>query len=131
MSWTVYIAWLVWVPLVLALFVLTKPRRAALIAIISGFLFLPNVGYPITGFKTKLSITCLVIVLASLIFAPGSFARLRPKLADLPILAWCLWPFVADRANAFEYYQSSAPIFDAFLPTASPDLLATLCFPHL
>jgi hypothetical protein len=131
MSWTVYIAWLVWVPLVLALFVLTKPRRAALIAIISGFLFLPNVGYPITGFKTKLSITCLVIVLASLIFAPGSFARLRPKLADLPILGWCLWPFVADRANGFEYYESSAAIFDAFLSLGAAYLLGRLFFTDL
>ncbi len=131
MSWTVYLAWLGWISLVLALFVLTRPRRAVLIAMITGWLFLPNVGYSITGFKSKLSITCLVIVLASLIFTPGRFARLRPKLADLPILVYCLWPLVASFTNGFDYYESLAAAFDAFMSFGAAYLLGRIFFTNL
>ncbi len=131
MSWTVYIAGLGWVSFVLALFAFTTPRRAVLMAMITGWLFLPNIGYPITGFKSKLAITCMVIVLASLIFTPGRFARLRPKLADLPILVYCLWPFVAAYSNGFDYYESLSASFDAFLNFGAAYLLGRMFFTDL
>lgn len=131
MSWTIYIAWLIWVPFVFALFATIRPRRAVLTALISGWLFLPFVGYPITGFKSKLTITCLVILLAALILAPGAFARLRPKLVDLPILVLVLWPFVSARANGFDYYESFAAVFDVFLNVGAEYLLGRVFFTDL
>jgi hypothetical protein len=50
MGLTIYIAWLIWIPFVFALFAMTGPRRAVITALASGWLFLPFVGYPITGF---------------------------------------------------------------------------------
>src|SRR4030081_1090180 len=106
MSWTIYIAWLIWIPFVFALFAMIEPRRAVLTALISGWLFLPFVGFPITGFKSNLPLPCLVFLLAALVFVPSAFARLRLKLVDLPILVFFLWPFVSSRANGFECYDS-------------------------
>ncbi len=131
MSWTIYIAWLIWIPFVFALFAMIEPRRAVLTALISGWLFLPFVGFPITGFKSKLTLTCLVVLIAALIFAPGAFARLRPKLADLPILVFFLWPFVSARANGFDYYESFAAAFDAFLNVGAEYLLGRVFFTDL
>src|SRR5258708_5911826 len=131
MSWTIYIAWLVWGSFVLALFAFTTPRRAVLIALITGFLFLPNIGYPITGFKSKLSITCMVVLLASLAFAPGRYARLRPKLVDLPIVVFGLWPFVASYTNGLGYYESFSASFDAFTNYGTAYLLGRVFFTDL
>ena len=131
MSLTIYIAWLIWIPFVFALFATIEPRRAVLTALISGWLFLPFVGFPITGFKSKLTLTCLVVLIAALIFAPGAFARLRPKLADLPILVFFLWPFVSARANGFDYYEAFAAAFDAFLNVGAEYLLGRVFFTDL
>lgn len=131
MSLAAHIALLGWIPLVLVLFALTTPRRAALIAFVSGTLFLPVAGYAVTGFKSKLPITCLGILIASLIFTPGRWARFRLTLGDLPMLVFCLWPFVSSNANGLGYYESFAAVFDSLESFGVPYLIGRIYFDDL
>ena len=125
-----YVIILAWPLAVVALFALARPRRAAIGAFVGAWLFLPMVGIPIAGLPdyTKMSATSLGILLGVAIFDPGRFLSFRPRLIDLPMLVWCLCPFVSGMANGFELYANAAAVVAQMIAWGLPYLIGRLYF---
>ncbi len=121
-NFLVPIALLGWIPVVVLLFVLLPPRRAAIAAYLIAWLFLPVYGYEITGLPdfTKMSATALGVLLATLMFASGSITRFRLRWFDLPMLAWCLIAFPSAMSNGFGPYEGATKAFHKFLEWGLP-----------
>lgn len=107
MSPLVSIALLGWIPVVLGLFAIWPPRRAAVAATVVAWLFLPIASFPLPGLPdyTKTSATTAGILLGSLLFDPGRLISLRPRWFDLPILVWCLTPVGSSLLNDLGLYD--------------------------
>jgi len=106
MSITVPLALFGWIPAILVLFGLLPARRAAVTAFVAGWLFLPNAGYAFEGLPeyTKMSATCLGVLLGTIIFDSARILSFRPRLIDLPMLLWCLCPFASSLSGCFGWY---------------------------
>jgi O-Antigen ligase len=107
------IALIGWVPLVLLLFWLLPGRRALLVAVIAGTLFLPEVQlspvsdeapdpsqFVLPGVAvTKPIAIGLSALLGALVFDWRRLLSFRPRWFDVPMLVWCLCPLVSDLGN--------------------------------
>ena len=87
-----------WIPAVAVLFRLLGPRRATLIAILGGYLFLPSLflEWPIPGaigFGKPHAIG-LGLVLGILCCDRSSLWRARPRWLDLPMVAFAISPLL-------------------------------------
>ncbi|MCX5662498.1 MAG: O-antigen ligase domain-containing protein [Planctomycetota bacterium] len=108
LSPTVLIALLGWPVITLVLFAVCTPRRAATIALVGGWLLLPDaVGFKIPGFTdlTKASVIALAIVASAVLFDVGSLLRLRPRFVDLFALVWCVCPMASSIDNGLGAYD--------------------------
>ncbi|MCC7147540.1 MAG: hypothetical protein IT443_13955 [Phycisphaeraceae bacterium] len=107
MSITVPIALFGWIPLVIALFAFLPARRAAIVSFIAGWMFLPWYGYPLPGLPdyTKISAVSLGVFLSMLIFDMPRLTSLRPRWFDLPVVVWCVCPFISEMAYNMAIYD--------------------------
>src|SRR6266536_6437553 len=99
---------LLWLVIVLILFVRTTPRRAVLAGLIGGWLFLPNINILVPGALpdlSKASITSLGLFGAVLILDGTRLASLRLRWFDVPMLVWCLFPFITALVNGESVYE--------------------------
>lgn len=103
-----------WIPAVVLLFQVLEPRRAVLIGLFAGWLFLPNAEYTLSGFPdyNKLGATALGVFLGSFIAAPDRYLRLRLGLADLPIAILCIVPFFSAISNDLGVYAGISAALD-------------------
>ncbi len=90
---------LAWPPVVLILFRAVGPRRAVLVGLLGGLLFLPPgramLGPPGFAFPVdKWNVTGLALLLGVLIFDRRSLLRARPRWLDLPMAAYYLAPLI-------------------------------------
>src|ERR1700682_6114607 len=99
MNLIVYVTIAAWMLAAAAACMLLPGRKTILVGFISGTLFLPVAGLPFTGLKSKLLIVCATILVASFLREPWRWLRFRPKLVDVPILAFCVLPFFSSMAN--------------------------------
>src|SRR3954449_1309732 len=84
-----------WVPFVLLVFSVLKPRRAVIFAYIGGWLFLPMLSIKFKGIPdlTKITASSFGVLLGAMIFDACTLLRFRPKWFDLPMVGWCVTPF--------------------------------------
>jgi len=92
-----------WVYMAVVAFPWFTPRRAVLLILLSGTLFLPvlEVGMVELGpIKfTKTNAVCYALLLACLLFDAKQLFALTPSWADLPALVWCVLPAVSALLN--------------------------------
>lgn len=90
-----------WIPLVILLFTMMKPRRAILTAFIAGWLFLPMLAIPLAGIPdlSKLTASSIGVILGVALFDTNRLFTFRPRWFDLPMLAWCCSPFITSMQN--------------------------------
>lgn len=90
-----------WVPLILCMFALMRPRRAVIAAFVAGYLLLPETVYLFHAIPdvSKVSLTAFGVLLGSTIFDGGRLFRVRPRLIDLAWLALLLAPMGASLSN--------------------------------
>jgi hypothetical protein len=90
-----------WIPAVLFLFTVLRPRHAVITAFIGGWLFLPVFGIDLKGFPpyTKVSATAYGVLFGALLFDTDRLASFRPRWFDLPIALWCIAPLFASLSN--------------------------------
>ena len=125
MSVLVHLLMFAWIPLVVALFALLPPRRAAVSAFMFAWLFLPMAGYKIEGLPdyTKMSATCVGVLLATLVFDLDRFLSFRPFLLDVPMLLWCLCPLASALSNGFPLYHALGAVFKQTVTWGLPYLV--------
>lgn len=101
MSPLVYIALLVWIPVILFLYKWLPPRRVVIIAFIFSFLFLPQYSFPLPILPDygRMSSTYYGILLGMILFDIKRFKEYQPSWLDLPILIYCISPFVSSISN--------------------------------
>ncbi len=93
-----------WIPAVLLLFYLLSPKKAAAAAFVAGWMFLPVIAYQFQGLPdyTKMTATCLGILLGALVYDRRTLFNFRPKAVDIPMLLWCTAPFFSSVANQIQ-----------------------------
>lgn len=114
-----------WIPVILLLFANLPSRRAAIVAILYGWMFLPSAGYNIPGLPdySKVTATSLGVLIATVLFDPDRLASLRPRLLDLPMLAWCLCPFASSITNGLGPYDGASTSFGHLVQWGLPYVL--------
>lgn len=106
------IALYAWVPFVLMVFAVLKPRRAVIFAYIGGWLFLPMLSIKLNGIPdlTKITASSFGVLLGAMIFDTRTLLQFRPKWFDLPMLIWCLCPYVTSMKQDLGAYDGMSNV---------------------
>lgn len=123
-----------WFPVVLVLFARLPRHRAVLVAFIAGVLFLPGlldkkinadapnpVPVPYAPL-TKQNTICLAILVAAIVFDRKRLLAFRPRWVDVPMVAWCLCPYLSSLTNAAPPDETT-PLYDGFSQSRAQTLL--------
>jgi hypothetical protein len=110
-------ALIAWIPITLALFALLPPRRAVLVSVIGGTLFLPMYTIELPGPDlTKLAAATAPALVGAVLFDWGRFAVLRLNRVDLGMGALILGAIPTSVTNGLGLYDG---IFFAITTFAS------------
>jgi len=115
------------VPLTLAAFAVMEGRRAMLLTLLGGWLFLPwfnGFGEAVPLLHSKQMFVPAVVLAGSLLLDTQTWARLRPSLADLPIAVACTSPLFTSLASGMGTYDGLSALFEGWMKWAGPYLLA-------
>src|SRR3954452_23853548 len=108
-----YIALFGWIPISIFLFAFFPARRALIICIFAGQMFLP-VGFlkvqGIPPFSKDFSVA-VGALLGALIFHPNQFLAFRPRWFDIPMLAFLISPSLASLTNDLGEYDAFSAFF--------------------
>src|SRR4051794_15631376 len=98
---TAQLALYAWIPFVLCLFTVLKPRHAVIAAYVGGWLFLPVFGVDVKGLPpfTKVSATAYGVLFGALLFDTDRIQSFRFKWFDLPMALWCIAPLFSSVSN--------------------------------
>jgi hypothetical protein len=90
-----------WVPAILVLFALMRPRHAVIAAFVVGYLFLPEQSFRFQTMPSidKVSLTALGVILGSFIFDGGRLLSVRPRLIDLAWVVLLTSPIATSLSN--------------------------------
>lgn len=124
---------LAWVPAIFILFALLPGRRAALLAFLGGWMFLPDAGFQLQYFPeyNKATATCVGIFAAALVFDVDRFQRLRFSWIDLFPLVLSVVPFLSSLSNGLGIYDGMSAMTQAIATWAFPYFVGRLYFSDL
>jgi tetratricopeptide (TPR) repeat protein len=130
MNITAYIIFLCWIPIIFLIFSRLPTGRSLIVALITGWLYLPQAAIPIPGLPDykRTTATSVGLLLASLAFSPERFRQLRLRWFDLPMLIWCITPFVSSMTNGLGPYDGFAMALDQIATWGLPYLIGRACF---
>ncbi len=119
-----------WMPTVLALFAVLSARRAVLVGLIGAWLFLPMASFPISGLPDydKVMAASVGILLGTLLFDFNRFGAYRASWLDLPMLIWCLTPFMSSVVNGLGPYDGVSSVLRQVVLWGLPYLIGRLYF---
>lgn len=118
-----------WIPVVLFLFSRYPARRAVIIAFVGAWCFLPNASFKfVSGIPeyTKMSATCLGVLLGMVIFDSERLSRLEFASADAPMLLWLASPFLSSLSNGLGAYDGVSAVFRQFVTWGLPYFIGRL-----
>jgi hypothetical protein len=117
-----------WIPVVLYLFHRFSPRQAVIISFLVAWLFLPEAALPLSGLPnyTKVTATCYGILLATFIFDMNRFQSFRWGWLDIPMLVWCVCPFIASMMNDLGPYDGVTAVISQTVEWGVPYFLGRL-----
>lgn len=127
---TVIAAMVGWYPICFTLFMLLPPARAVAVALVAGFLLLPNVVFDLPGlpnYDKGLAIVLGVGVAAALVDSKRLMS-FRPRAIDAPIAVLCVAPFLSALANGDGAYLGASNSFDLAVRWALPWFLGRVYF---
>lgn len=121
-------ALLVWIPFVLILFMLLPARRAVIVSFIVAWLFLPMGGFHFDGLPsyTKMSATCIGVLMGVAIFDSNRLGLFRFSAIDIPVVIWCLVPFASSIANGLGVYDGASGVVNRIVIWGAPYLIGRL-----
>ncbi len=116
-----------WLPLTLILFTLMPARRAALVSVLAGWMFLPNAVYqfPHLPGYTRSSAIAIGVLLGMLFLDPSkAIWKFRPRWFDLPMFVWCfVAPPMTSITNNLGLYDGFSSSFGNILAWGVPYLI--------
>lgn len=132
MSWLVLSAMIGWIPITMGFFAALGPQRGAIVAIIGGWLFLPEGHFEIAGLPdyTKLTAISCSVLLAAALFDGQRLAAVRPHWIDLPIAVWVMTPVASALANGLGLYDGFAGMAGQILRWGVPYFIGRAYFSH-
>ena len=130
MNMVTAISLIAWIPIVLGMFLVLKPRGAVLFGIVGGWLFLPMFGYDFEGLPTfdKASSTSFALLVGIALFDAKRLIEFRPHFIDIPAVAWCLCPFLSSLTNGLGLYDGLSESFSQVLIWGTPYFVGRLYF---
>lgn len=119
---------LLWLPCVIYLFNVFPARRAVVISFITAWLFLPEAQFVLGGLPnyTKMSATSFGILIATIIFDVKRFNSFRLSLLDIPMILWCISPFVASLSNGLGAYDGASATLNQVVTWGIPYFLGRI-----
>ena len=101
-----------YIPFAFVLFIFLPPRRAVIYDFLVAWLFLPMSHLPLHGFTdlNKMSVACVGTLAAALVFDSPTVFSFRPKVWDIPMLVWCVCPFVSSIGNGWGPYDAFSEV---------------------
>ena len=125
-----HIVMIAWIPLVIGLFAVMPARRAVIASFLCAWLFLPMIGYDLPGLPdyTKMSATCVGVLLGVALFDGARLLSFRARLIDLPMAAWCLCPFASAISNGLGAYEGISAVLANAITWGLPYLIGRLYF---
>ena len=130
---TVPLVMLLWFPFILYLFMRLPGQRAISLGFVLAWLFLPEAVLPLPGLPDygKMSATCYGIFLATFIFDVQRFQYFRLSWIDIPILAYCLVPFMSSMTNGLGLYDGVTTTIDQTVTWGFPYFLGRIYLNNL
>ncbi|MEX0742346.1 MAG: hypothetical protein WD079_06065, partial [Phycisphaeraceae bacterium] len=124
------VALILYLPAALALYLVFPPRRATLIVLIGGWLFLPVTGIEFQGIPnyTKMSAIAMAVVLGTVGTEPKRLLNFRPRWFDVPMAIWCFVPFVTSMSNDLGVYDGLSAMLTQTLMWGVPWLMGRVWF---
>jgi hypothetical protein len=122
-----------YIPFVLLLFALMRNRRHAVIACyVIGVQFLPmdSIKLPILELS-KVSACSVGVMLGIFLFDFRRLLTFRPRWYDIPMLAWCICPFVTSMQNDLGAYDGASSMATQTLVWGVPYFVGRIYFTDL
>lgn len=90
-----------WIPVTIYLFIRFPPQRAVIISFLVATLFLPQIQLTLPGNiqLNKITVTCIGVLLATLIYEPGRLSSFTPGWLDLPAIVYSIWMIPSQITN--------------------------------
>ncbi len=126
-----YIALALWLPCILVLFHLTRPRTAAAVAFVFGFLFLPMASIALPGAlpsMNKITVTSVGVMTGMILFCPQRLFSFRPGWLDLPMIMWVLSPTISSLSNKLGLYDALSELMNSTLFWGIPYISGRVLF---
>ncbi len=110
------------------LFTMLPARRAVIASMIIGTMFLPNASYQVPVLRAfgKSEATVFATLLGVIIFDGSRLSKYRFHWIDIPMVIWCLCPFVSSVTNGLGVYDGLAEIVPNVTLYGLPYLIARL-----
>jgi hypothetical protein len=115
---------------VIGLFVVLSPRRAALVAYIGAWLFLPQAGIEVSGLPdlTKVTSPGIGTMLGIVLFDPHRLMSFRLSWVDLPLIVWCGSGYASSVTNDLGWYDGMSTVLRDAFTWGIPYLVGRLYF---
>ena len=114
-----------WLPCVVLIFAKFSMQKAIVLSFVTAWLFLPPTTIPLPGFPdwTKMSATVFSVMLCASIKYPQKLLSVRLRFYDIPVLVFCLCPFISAIVNNQGAYDGLSAILDEFYRWGLPYLI--------
>jgi hypothetical protein len=127
------LAFTLWMPIVFLIFLRLPPRRAVLVSLMGGWMFLPQAAYAVQSAPNidKIFMVTVAPLLGILAFDRPSLSRLRFRWYDTPIIVLCVSPFFTSVGNGLGPYDGLAWGLSTFIQWGIPYLFGRIYFSDL
>jgi hypothetical protein len=96
-----------WLPIVLLLGISQRGAKAIVAAFVIAYLALPHLTIRLPGVPDydKITATIYASVILALFLDRGEIARFRLRFYDLPMILWCVLPFISASENGDDFNE--------------------------
>ncbi|MGD0389653.1 MAG: O-antigen ligase domain-containing protein [Tepidisphaeraceae bacterium] len=101
-----------YIPFAFLMFAILPARKAVIYDFLVAWLFLPMSHLPLHGFTdfNKMSAACVGTLLGACLFDLDTVLSFRLKIRDIPMLVWCVCPFVSSYFNGHSTYDGISAV---------------------
>lgn len=125
MPWIPFLALVLWLPAVCIVFEKYPFGKAIVFSFVTAWLFLPPTQIPLSGFPdwSKTTATVVSVTLCCWLKQPQRLFAIRPRLYDLPVIAYCFVPFASAITNGVGAYDGFSACLEEIVRWGLPYLI--------